>query len=701
MGCPARCSDDPRSAKVDDSPDGALWHCKRCDKSGSIVDFYSHLKDLTLADAISEAERVMAMGVAPKLRLEIPKRDVADLWLRMAETDGPGQAYLEKRGVPPDGVRFNVGKTGDSWLDKKASQGYRVAVPLVNSIGTLVSIQLRCVLDGVKPSKLNLPGISTSGTAFGSSFGTPEVNICEGMMDTLAVRAVHPDTIGSPGADQLSHLLSMVGDPTSRRFTLWPQNDAKSRESFALVASALRDAGAEVKVMQTPASFKDPAEWHLKDPGLHPVLVAPSLSVIQGGAQQEASAALDLGSQEPLTNSYASMCRVLRTPPMRRLLMGRDGEFAFNEMTLMPTFAGEELQDHAMSAIREMAEQRFKAGPKKGGLKFSRQDVSDAVIQIAREQPYHPVRQYLDGLRWDGTPRLDAVSETYLGAAPTPLARVMLRRWFISAVARAMEPGCKVDTVLVLVGPQGRQKSSFFRVLAGGPWFSDSSMTLGDKDSYLNLHAAWIYEWAELESMQRARDVGTVKAFVSSQDDTFRPPYGRATSKFLRSCVIVGTTNDEEFLTDSTGNRRYWPVTVSERILLDLLAEHRDQLWAEAVYAYRQKEKWWLDEDEDRSLSDTHEIHVVSDTWDDELRRFLLGYEGRMVTTNVILSDCLKKPVERWTRADQMRVAASLTRLGWERQRVRGSGSVRVYNWTPGPKWRGEVQLEIDRSEPF
>jgi predicted P-loop ATPase len=461
--------------------------------------------------------------------------------------------------------------------------------------------------------------------------------------------------------------------------------------AFQRVANALAIEGGIIIWERTPASFKDPAEWRAASPSMErPV----KLTIIDGGGTpDQGSAAPDLGSQEPLSNGYSSICRILRTPPMRRLLMGQDGEFAFNEMTLVPTFDGKDLYDHDLSSIRERAEVRFSMPGKRKGLKFTRQDVSDAVLQVSMERPFHPVRTYLDGLRWDGASRLDAISEAYLGVEATDLSRTMLRRWLISAVARAFQPGCQVDNVLVLVGAQGIRKSSFFRVLASDQWFADSAMSIGDKDSYLKLHSAWVYEWAELEAMQRARDVGTVKAFVTSRTDVLRVPYGRSTRAFPRSCVIVGTTNDVEFLTDTTGNRRYWTVSAPGNIDTDKLAIDRDQLWAEAVFAYRKGEPWYLSDAEGDELSTVHETHAVTDAWEEEVRRFLLRNEGTEITVNLILSECLKKPVERWTRADQMRVGATLTRLGWRKQRVRGSASKRLYRWTPSSAWTGEEEL--------
>jgi putative DNA primase/helicase len=186
----------------------------------------------------------------------------------------------------------------------------------------------------------------------------------------------------------------------------------------------------------------------------------------------------------------------------------------------------------------------------------------------------------------------------------------MARAWLIQAVARALNPGCKADTVLILRGRQGSGKSTSLSIL-GGDWFRDTPIDLASKDRFSALQGAWIYELAELDSLRRA-EAQTLKAFVSSQRDSYRPSYGRNTRDVPRTTVFAGTTNDDEFLQDATGSRRWW---VIETTTCDAqtLRQDRDQLWAEAVHAYRQGEGWHLDTDLEESRAVMAQRYEVSD----------------------------------------------------------------------------------------
>jgi hypothetical protein len=649
-----------------------------------VVDLLMLTRGVTLPEALGAVAEVLP-GLAPVQPRIAPQRDAAAIWDRLAKDDDAGGRYVRSRGLSSELVRYNVGGTGDEWVDRKAARGYRMAVALRDRTGKVTSIQFRCINPTVTPSKLNLPGISTTGLAIGDPhlISGETVNVCEGLADTLAVRlATGERTLGAPGADQLNHLVPFLAHLQGSNIKLWPQNDDKSRLGFSLLRNALLTAGLNVQVVQTPAALKDPALWWEKDqmePPEPSTLPPPALSVIQGGAAPELAEDDPLAS-EPLTNNYSSLCRILRTPALRKMVLKTEEELAFDEMSLMPCVGEQPLKDVDLLAIRERAEIVFRGPKQRNGLKFTRQDVTDAVLQVASEKSFHPVRRYLDGLIWDGKPRLATLAQTHLNTENNAMVASILRRWFISAVARAQKPGCQVDTVLVLVGPQGHRKSSMFRVLAG-KWFSDSAMVIGDKDGYLNLHSAWIYEWAELEAMQRARDHGTIKAFITSPEDTLRQPYGRATARYPRTCVIVGTTNDQEFLSDPSGNRRYWTVPVPECIDIDLLTQDRDQLWAEAMHAFRQGEPWFLTDEEDEALREAHEAYTVRDAWEDDIKGFAISHAGRL-TTAIILEKSVGKPKGSWTRGDEMRVGTIMRRLGYVRRRTQSAlTGDRTYLW--------------------
>ncbi|HUZ31474.1 MAG TPA: virulence-associated E family protein [Xanthobacteraceae bacterium] len=219
--------------------------------------------------------------------------------------------------------------------------------------------------------------------------------------------------------------------------------------------------------------------------------------------------------------------------------------------------------------------------------------VGRAVQTVAAENHVHPVRDYLNGLIWDGTQRLDNWLTTYLDVEATEYVAAIGPRFLISAVARIFQPGCQVDHMLVLEGPQGRQKSTALRTLAR-TWFTDRLSPVGTKDSAIEVAGAWLIEMAELDALTKATN-SAIKSFVTRREDQFRPPYGKHLIDQPRQCVFAGTINPVGgYLKDPMGARRFWPVACG-RIDLSSLERNSNQLWAEAVFCYRAGTKWWLE----------------------------------------------------------------------------------------------------------
>ena len=331
------------------------------------------------------------------------------------------------------------------------------------------------------------------------------------------------------------------------------------------------------------------------------------------------------------------------------------------------------------------------------GINVAPAVVGRAVGAVAREIRIHPVRDWLDTLKWDGSPRIETWTSAYLGAEPTPFHHTIGALWLISAVARIYRPGVKADHMLILEGPQGARKSTALKVLAGEDWFTDELPDLGSKDAALHMQGVWIVEIAELDAIGRA-EVSRIKAFLTRTTDRFRPPYGRYTVEVPRQCVFAGTVNPDTYLRDETGNRRFWPLRCGT-IDIAALARDRDQLWAEAVHRFRAGAIWWIDdpdllatarEEQDRryqadawdGLIDrwlTHEVKSVNkgyagvDDWQDE--EFERVHPIRDVSVGEILEGALGIEPAKWTKLDQMRVGAWLKSRQWERyQRRTGEG---------------------------
>jgi predicted P-loop ATPase len=293
-------------------------------------------------------------------------------------------------------------------------------------------------------------------------------------------------------------------------------------------------------------------------------------------------------------------------------------------------------------------------------------EVVDAAVGIAAHAiSRHPVREYLEGLEWDGEERLDAWLEDLAGVDGTMIARAMARRFLVAAVARIFRPGCKVDHALILEGPQNLGKSTLLSILFS-PWYSDEIDVLGSKDAGMQVRGVWGIEIAELASVHRT-EVERVKAFMTRREDRFRPPYGRRVVAWPRQLVFVGSTNREDYLIDETGGRRFWGVRCRS-IDLEGAAAVRDQLWAEAVVAFKTEEKWWFDSDELQTASSVEqEARFQVDAWEERIAEALepFSWQNRGEITVSRVLQAIGVDVPKQDRAAQMRAAACLKRLGY------------------------------------
>lgn len=299
-------------------------------------------------------------------------------------------------------------------------------------------------------------------------------------------------------------------------------------------------------------------------------------------------------------------------------------------------------------------------------LKGNREDLADSVVMLAQKNSYSPVGEYLRAVHQeygDSTAILDGLAARHLGTSD-PMHEALLRRFLIAAVARAIAPGCKHDCALILQGPQGYYKSTFFKVLASEPWFDDSLGSASDKDEKLKLHRSWIVEWAELETVFRRRDVSQVKAFMSSAVDILRPPYGRSIETLKRASVIVGTTNQDQFLADTTGNRRFWVIPITRPIDFQKLRAERNRIWAAAFALYQTGEQWWLTSEENQKVDAARSQYESVDPWLNPVHEYVDGRDA--VTTEAILEMGLDLDKGKHNSGHARRVADIMRKLGWQ-----------------------------------
>lgn len=317
--------------------------------------------------------------------------------------------------------------------------------------------------------------------------------------------------------------------------------------------------------------------------------------------------------------------------------------------------------------------------------------VDEAIRLVAARWTVHPVRDYLNGIRqtWDKKSRVDDFLVRLAGAQDTPYVRAITKNFFIGAVARIMNPGAKVDTVLILEGAQGVGKSTLFRTLASDDWFLDTPSGIGSKDGYQALRRKWIIEWPELDALN-STEISRVKAFVTSVKDTYRPSYAKSTLDFPRQCVFVGTVNPNGsgYLNDPTGARRFWPVAVG-KVDLKAVAAERDQLWAEAFTRYGRNESWHLRDDKIlEAAAKEAEERREQDPWELHFQEFLHMNRGIYRKGGVTIPDLLTNAVDmskdRQDRAAQIKAGRALRAIGWSVVK-RGADDVRRYFPAPGP----------------
>lgn len=730
-GCEHKGAERERDAVVFAAKHPRIY-CYACGTTGDLVDLLQRTRGLSRAEALAHVQgQPVPERPKPELRVvgsrspdeagKLLPAEVKRLWDSLSADSEACRQYLSTRNlvgaVDAGLVRFTSVDSTQKELAGLARREYRVSALLSDVVGNPRGIQVRLARQSrneKEPKILSVKGSVTSRAFFGSPGlieGAPVIAVAEGLADSLALSvwaAERVVVVGAGGKGSLHHVageLEEAGiDITGKLFALFPQNDRpenKSRREFQRLSQLLTRRGARVCWVTTPDQYKDVADWRQSQPDTE----WPPAELVKafGNAPGDDSPAVDVLPEglavavptqvrtERFAQDFTTLCALLDDGAHREAIMGR-GELTWCEMTTRVKWGGRALAEHDLSTIRLKLEQVARSTDSKP-LKFGEGDIEKALSILARRRPLHAVRDWLSALAWDGKQRLEAELPALLGHESGGFEGRLLRRWFVSAVARAYEPGCKVDTVLILTGKGGGKKSTFFEAL-GGPWFTDSKVEPGDKDGLLIMREAWVVEWAELDAMKRSRSVETTKAFLSARVDMFRRPYGRDIVKAPRHCVFVGTTNETEIFGDVTGNRRFWPIEVRvPRIDLKWLRQHRDQLFAEAVAVYRgglgcphcsaeaercAEHRWWLTEEEETQLEARNARFEVVDAWQHKISDWLDDHRTlTSVTVDQVLKVALDIDAEDMGLAEQHRVGKVLRQMGWHTDRVYEAGAWR------------------------
>lgn len=402
--------------------------------------------------------------------------------------------------------------------------------------------------------------------------------------------------------------------------------------------------------------------------------------------------ALVLDGKSRPTKAYTNIRRILRSEEMYGTRL------KLNLMSGGPEHDGVPVEEPFYGSVQETLQIRYDVG-------FSLAYAQQAVNEIAHENAHHPVEDYLKSLKWDSKDRLPALLKA-MHVQDTALHREYLQCFLVSAVRRGLcedvngksqtTIGVKVDTTLILTGPQGCFKSTFFKALVGAKWCNDSPMQPGTKEAMQLVSQKWVAEWSEFEKAY-SRHASETKAFLSSQVDIYRKPYARNPSAHARRSVIVGTTNQDQFLHDDTGSRRFWIMHIEGPIDIAKVVSIRQQLWAQAVHLHRQGVQHWLTETSDDQRAVANETYQTEGKWDDVITKFLTTSTGLAphTTIDIILERAVQKDVSQCTLSDRMSVGKALKDRGYLKKRLRSQGSNTYVYVQPGTDPRHAVKLTL------
>lgn len=304
--------------------------------------------------------------------------------------------------------------------------------------------------------------------------------------------------------------------------------------------------------------------------------------------------------------------------------------------------------------------------------------ITNALVELGERNRYHPIREYLDSLHWDGTPRLDQWLINTCKADDTAYTRAVGSKYLMAAVARVYQPGIKFDNVLVLEGEENIGKSTVFRILSG-KWFCDSiDLTQKDKEIVEKMSGYWFLEVAEMFGISDSRQEW-IKSFLSRQSDVQRLSYQRRAETFHRQSVFCGSSNKLSYLFGDDGNRRFWPIKC-ESIDANWLRENRDQLFAEACVRWRKGEELFLNKELFTLAKREQTMRLqVNEVWYDEINKYLLGKDE--ITMKEVLRDCLKLDIKEMNNyVVIMNAGRILKKIGFiKKQRKNYSGERFVY----------------------
>ena len=569
--------------------------------------------------------------------------------------DAPASApYFKRKGIlPPDGVKSIQGLSSTVFGFDSEWMVSCLLVPMRSAKGEMRSLQL--IPDRPDQKKLFMKGGQAGG--------------CFHVMGDLSERRI----LIAEG---------LATAQSGREASGWTAVVAFSANNLPAVADIVRqrNATAEILILADDDEAGRKAAGRCNEPAVFPGKGCNDFNDLHTSHGIEAVRSA-MGIKEPAEDydwrsdlivkhkddgTEVVPCRITNLKLIMQYAPEFKGRIRYNEFSAQVAIDGQDIDDVAVTSLKMQLESPWIKD------KIPTGDVIEAASSVASEYAYHPIREYLESLTWDGQERIFHFFQTYLGSPADEYHMTVAHSLFVSAVARVMKPGCKVDTMVILQSDQGLGKTRLWTTLFG-EFCAEVTSSLNDKDFFSGLRGVWAADFGELDQFSKA-ETTRIKQIISQTFDHYRPHYGRAHKRFPRQCVFVGGTNHDNWQTDPTGARRFLPVEVHRHIDIEAVAEVRDQLWAEALHRYNAGEAWWRIVD-----AQAHQDEIyVGDSWEEIIGGWLLGRS--IVTVAKVLSECLEIEPGRQTKSEQTRAGNVLRRLGWRsKQEAINGARIRVY----------------------
>ena len=654
--------------------------------------------NIPMVDVDSPSVATMKVGAKGKETRATFKPELDALWVAASGTplDSPCRTWLDMRKLDKKVVLdLDLARSLPDEADavpwaKRWRGGHRLLLPVHGSTGDMESLRGRWVLlkepKTAKGDTLGkaMPPKWGSGTMSGVVLANPvavkmlragfdepiTLIVVEGEPDYLTWATTRPDlaVIGIwPGA-----WTQDIADRVPDGSTIIVRTD-HDESGVRYAAKVVATLGSRVTLLRSKPDEDDPKR---DENALHMVGLLPSDPAERTEPVESVLTVVPMATSLPFHRNKDGQPKANRTNAA--LLLREDPTWAdrlwFNTFDIQYYLDNRVLDEPGLLRLAQGLGKTL-------GLEFSKKAVEEAVVLVGRENERHVVTDWLTSLEWDGTDRLDRLLPRYFGATDSPTLRQMGPWWMMGAAMRGLTPGTKMDYTLVLVGKQGIRKSTAVRTLAVRPnWFQDTSTKVGTKDGMLALQGCWLMELAELSAVKGVA-LEAIKAFLTSQADRFRAPYGRKMERFERTTAFIATTNDEYFLIDPTGNRRFWPVTAGT-IDIAALELDREQLWAEAVHRVTAGERYWPTPSEDAEFDGYRARYVAEDPWLGPIVEWL-----DVRTTPFRMDEVMRSGLgmsERDMLRGRNRVGGLLRRLGYSMKRKRvNKNNARLWcRWT-------------------